>query len=54
MGHVWERKEMHTGFQWGNRRGKYSAGNAGRSWEDNIKIDVKIIRMGGYELDSSG
>jgi hypothetical protein len=25
-----------------------------RRWEHNIKIDLKINRMGGCELDSSG
>jgi hypothetical protein len=36
------------------REGKRSLSRPRRGWEDDIKMDLKDIRVGGRELDSSG
>jgi hypothetical protein len=40
MWHVWERRQMHAGFWWGNLRERDHF-KYGRRWDDNIKIDLK-------------
>ena len=46
---IWERKETHTEFWWGNLKGMRLLGRPRHRWEDNIEKDLK--GMGGNELD---
>jgi hypothetical protein len=48
MWHVWVRREMHRGFRW--KKLKRLFGRPRRSWEDNIKMDLKEIRLDGFDL----
>ena len=54
MSNVWGKKKCTQGFNGETLRVKYPIGSPMRIWEDNIKIDVKELGWGGYELDSSG
>ena len=37
---------MHTVFWWGRPEGKRPLGRPGRRWEDNIKMDLRVVRCG--------
>jgi hypothetical protein len=48
--HVWERREMNTGFWWGNMKERDHVEDIRRRWEENIKTgweDVGWIRLVG-------
>jgi hypothetical protein len=40
------RREVYTGFWWGNLRGKRPLGRPRRRWEDNIKMDLQKVGTG--------
>jgi hypothetical protein len=40
---VWERREVHTGFWWGNLREREPLGRSRRRWEDNINTDLQAV-----------
>ena len=46
MWHRWGRGEVHTGFWWGNLRGKIQIGRLRRWWEDNIKTNLQQVGRG--------
>jgi len=41
MWHAWRRGEMFTGFWLGCHKGKRPLRRHRRSWEDNIKLDLR-------------
>ena len=45
VGHVegMGRGEVHTGFWWGQLRGKRSLGRPRHRWEDNFKMDLQEV-----------
>jgi hypothetical protein len=48
MWHVW-RREMHTGFLWGNLRKRDNLEGLGIDGEDNIEVDLE--KIGGHGLN---
>ena len=42
---------MHTGFWWGNPKGKRLLGRPRRRWDDNIKLDLQEVRWGEGGMD---
>jgi hypothetical protein len=49
MYHVWGKREVHTGFWWGDLR-EGDHGRPRRRWEDNIKMDLQEVGW-GHGLD---
>jgi hypothetical protein len=43
MRHLWEKIDACTGFMVGKPEGKNVLGRPRRSWEDNMKLDLKEI-----------
>jgi hypothetical protein len=41
--HVWEKRDIHTEFLFGNLKATGSLEGAGRRRKDNIKMDLKKI-----------
>jgi len=37
---------LHTGFWWGNLRGREKFGRPRLRWEDNIKMDLQEVECG--------
>jgi hypothetical protein len=44
-----ERREMYTGFWWGNLRAKGPLGRPRLRLEDNIKMDIQEVACGGMD-----
>ena len=42
--HVGQKEQIHTRFQGGNFKGKTPFGMARRTWEDDIKIDLREVK----------
>jgi hypothetical protein len=51
MWHEWGRRLMHTGYWWEIQKEKRPPGRPRRKRMNNIKIDLREIRMGWYGLD---
>jgi hypothetical protein len=49
MWHAWERGETYTGFWWESPKEKRPLGRSKCRWEDGIKMDVRVIGLGGVE-----
>jgi hypothetical protein len=47
MWHAWGRGEVFTGFWLGVPKVKRPLGRPRRRWEDNIKLDLREIVIGG-------
>ena len=43
------RGELHTGFWWGNMRGKRPLGRPRNRWEDDIKMDLQELGCGDVD-----
>ena len=43
------RREVYTGFWWGNLRATRTLGRPRRRWEDNIKMDLQEVGCKGME-----
>jgi hypothetical protein len=46
------RREVYTGFWWGNLRATITLGRPRRRWEDNIKMDIQEV--GCVDMDYIG
>jgi hypothetical protein len=56
MWHAWRRGGEERGVHWvfvGRLEGKRPLGRPRRTWEDNIKMDLRETRIEGGELDSA-
>ena len=42
-------EEVHNGIWWGNLWGKRPLGTSRRRWEDNIKMDLQEVGLGGMD-----
>ena len=51
MYYVWKKREMHTGFWWGNLSGRRPLGRPRSRWEDNIKMDLCELGWGVDWID---
>jgi hypothetical protein len=40
---------VHTGFWWGRPEGRRPLGSPRHRWEDNIKMDLQEVLMGGTD-----
>jgi hypothetical protein len=49
MEHTWGRRDVYTGFWWGNLRDRDHSEDTRRRWEDNIKMDIRDVRRGGMD-----
>jgi hypothetical protein len=47
--HVWEIRQVPTGFWWGHRKGKRQVGRSRRRWEGNNKLDLQEFGCTGMD-----